>query len=205
METGFYYTSHHEIVQRLERAFKTKQFDPDDVHDWCAELENDILRESDYFVKFIKIPLTIVSERYITMPCNVHSIIDVYFENGTRPIFLRIGNRIQLIEATDNEFLYVDFKGTPVDEKTGDVLILRGHELACEWHCIKNAFREDYLNGKIDGQRWSVIDEEYERGINIATMDMRRMTKGDFNTMEEILGNKIPIIGRVPLYSEGGF
>lgn len=205
MNIGFNYTNHHEIVNRLSRKFKTKDFNPDDVHDWCAETENDILRENDYFVKFLKIPLTIVSSKYITMPCNIHSIIDIYFENGIRPKYAHIGNKIQLFKDVTDEFLYIDYKGTPVDATTGDVLILRGHELACEMSCVKNSFFEDYLNGKIDGQRWGVISEEYEMALNVATMDMRRMTKGDFQTMENILGNKIPIIGRVPLYQKGGF
>jgi hypothetical protein len=205
MSQGFYYTNHHEIVNRLSKKFKNKDFNPDDVHDWCAELENDILREHDYFVKFLEIPLTIISGKYITIPCNVHSIIDIYFENKVRPRYTHIGNQIYLFVEVTDEFLYIDYKGTPVDLDTGDVMILRGHELACEWTCIKNIFTEDYLNGKIDGQRWSVISEEYEMSLNVATMDMRRMTKGDFQTMENILGNKIPIIGRVPLYKKGGF
>lgn len=205
MSNGFYYTNHHEIVNRLSKKFKTKDFNADDVHDWCAELENDVLREHDYFVKFLEIPLTVIASRIVTIPCNVHSIIDVYHEGGSRPKYVHIGNQIHLNQETTNEFIYIDYKGTPIDEDTGDVLILRGHELACEAICVRNSYYEDYLNGKIDANRWVVIDEELERGVNIATMDMRRMTKDNFQTMENILGNKIPVIGRVPLYKKGGF
>jgi hypothetical protein len=205
MTNNSYYTNHFEILNRVSKKFKNEEFNSDEIHDWCAELENDILREHDYFIKFIKTPLKIIAKRYITLPCNIHSLIDVYTENSYRPKFMHIGSRIELFTESDDKFLYIDYKGTPINEDTGDVLILRGHELACEWHCIKNHFIEAYLNGKLDGQRWQVINDEYENSVAVATMDMRRMTKRDFNVMEALLGNKLAFIGRVPLYQKGGF
>lgn len=200
---GHYYTNHHEIVNRLSKKFKTKDFNPVDVHDWCAEAENDILRDHDYFAKFIAIPLEIKGKRHISIPCNMHSIIDVYFKDQTRPVFFNSGNNIQLAKETDKKFAYIDYKGTPVDPDSGDVLILRGHELFCEWYCIKNLTLEDYLNGKIDGQRWDAIDEELYRGENIAVQDIRRMTRVDFENIEIVRGDALRQIGNVPMYKEG--
>jgi hypothetical protein len=197
---NYYYTSHKEIVKRLSKKFKTIDFDTETIHDWCAEAENDILRDSDYFQKFVEIPLEIKSKRLVTLPCNIHSIIDVYFKGGTRPRFFHNGNNITLSTETDIDTLYIDYKGTPVDPNSGDVLIMRGHELFCEWTCIKNISLEKYLNGEIDGQRWSVIDEELYRAENIAVQDMRRMTRKDFEDMEIINGNMLPMIGQVPMF-----
>lgn len=200
---GHYYTNHHEIVKRLSRKFPNRDFDPNTVHDWCAEAENDILRDHDYFQKFVKIPLEIKNKTDIELPCNLHSIIDVYFEKGSRPVYFHSGNNLSLQKPTQNKFIYVDYKGTPVDPKNGDVLIMRGHELFCEMTCIKNSSWEDYLNGNIDGQRWSVIDEELYRSENVAVQDMRRLSRKDFEEMEIIFGNMLPMIGRIPMYKEG--
>jgi len=203
MINTFKFTNHLEIVTRLSKKFKKKEFNPDTVHDWCAEAENDILREHEYFTKFIKIKLEIKNKINVKLPCNIHSVIDVYFEHGSRPAFHQNGALIYLKQPSNEEYLYIDYKGTPVDPITGDVLILRGHELFCEWSCIKNSHLEDYLNGDIDGQRWSVIDEEYERACNIATQDLRYYSRADFELMNIVNGNMLPMIGRVPQYKEG--
>lgn len=200
---NYKYTSHKEILSRLAKKFKTREFDPDTIHDWCAEAENDILRDHDYFMKFIAIKLEVKNKRQATIPCNIHSLIDVYFENGFRPLFQQSGVNLILNNPTDQLYLYVDYKGTPVDHNTGDVLIMRGHEAFCEAYCIRNSFYEDYLNGKIDGQRWSVIDDEYERTCAMANQDMRNMTRVEHLIIQEIHGSMLPVIGRIPQYKGG--
>jgi len=199
---GHYYTNHKEIVNRLSKKFKTINFNPDTVHDWCAEAENDILRDYDYFQKFVSIPLKIINKRLIELPCNVHSIIDVYYKGGNRPRYFNSGNNITLASDSKEKVLYVDYKGTPVDPNSGDVLIMRGHELFCEWTCVKNALLEKYLNGEVDGQRWAAIDEELYRAENVAVQDMRRFTRGSLEELEIINGNMLPMIGRVPMMKE---
>lgn len=203
MNNSHKFTSHHEIVSRLSKKFKSKEFDTDTVHDWCAEAENDILRMHEYFTKFVDIKLKVEHKISVILPCNVHSIIDIKSPSGQHLSFYDDGALITLKRPVDYAYVTVDYKGTPVDHKTGDVLILRGHELFCEWTCVKNSHLEDFLNGKMAGMIWQTIDEEYEKALNIAVSDLRYFSRADFSNMNKVNGDMLPVIGRVPQYKEG--
>ena len=47
-------------------------------------------------------------------------------------------------------------------------MIPRGYEAACKAYCVYNMYKEDFLSGLIDGNRWRSIESDKDWEIEAA-------------------------------------
>ena len=98
--------------------------------------------------------------------------------------------------------IYINYYGLPIDED-GKPLIVKGHEKACEYYCLKQLYEEDFLTGFMDGQRWGYILQEYEDGLIKAKTGMKNLSRNDIEEMVRIQYNMIQNVVNVPQYNLG--
>jgi hypothetical protein len=93
--------------------------------------------------------------------------------------------------------LFIDYLGIAVDPETGFPEIKDGHEEACYWYCLTKLMLEDYLNKKIDENRWAFIQSQYGKYVQKAKSSFQYVSRDDMDKMAMIVCNMIPKI-RMP-------
>ena len=149
------YISHKTILANLQRNFKHKQFDEEDILNWCQEVEVLYVADPDAMVQYLQVPLTVGSNRRVQLPSNIYKLQAVYEfdekpENQNQRIhYRRLPNTVVLNKDPKNPVVLVNYIGTALDS---DCLpqIDRNHQPACETWCKIQEFEEEALHGKID-------------------------------------------------------
>lgn len=203
------YVGHEKIHARLNRVYKLHPFDIDDVLEWCAEAEIDYMPVVDTMLRFLEVPLKVIYSSVagiqpkVLLPCNVAKLWDVYSDpntNGSDVEHFNEGAFLYLPLDYKLPYVYINYVGIPIDDN-GNLLIVKGHEQACETFCKIKNFEEDALYGKFNAQMWYGFKEEFSGQIQYSKYSiLRNMTRQDFNKLEIIRGNAVPKIGRVSLY-----
>ena len=196
------YVSPMDIYAKLSRKHKTKDFSYDDIVEWCAEEETDYIGDVDGMYKYLQVKL-VVSNYMAKLPCNIYRVLDVYTtlgDSNSREPYNHSGAYINFNSDYLLDYVYIDYYGTPIDEETGEPLILKGHEQACEAFCVYNVYYEDFLTGKLNGNAWGFIVDEWRAKTDASTGGFRHYDRQKLNDMNIILGNMVPKIGNLKLY-----
>lgn len=200
------YTTHLEILNRLGRVITQKEINPTSVLEWCQQVETEIIMDVDSFYRVYQHSVDVHEVGGIkmsTIPVNVYKLIDVYKEANSRHSrveFNNTGTHIHFIGEVGSQ-VFIDYLGMPFSEEEPHYpMILKGHELACEAYCKAQMFEEDYLMGRIDGQRYSFLQQEKHNQILAAIADSERhKTKIDNDRIQIIRSNLIPFRTSRPL------
>ena len=104
----------------------------------------------------------------LLLPCNVFRLLDVYESRNKKLTYKNNGAylydfRYNGIKQTyPNGFkLYLNYVGINIDETTGELLIVKGHEEACKTFCKIEAFAEDAAYGRFSKDLWYLWKEEF--------------------------------------------
>jgi hypothetical protein len=160
-------------------------------------------------INVLEVPLAVVKGQAL-LPCNVHRILDVYYKyqnleygiSSTGAYLVNIKYKDSRKEF-DEDYVYINYVGTPIDETTGYPLIVKGHENACETFCKLRTFEEDMVLGKFSPQLWQAWDRKFSFQIqNAAYAVYRHKTRSYAQELLNIRANAIPQIGRLTLYHE---
>jgi len=198
------YTDHRAIMASLGSVIKNRSIQEADVIEWCQECERNYIKDPMTFWKYMGIALDVENLNNTTspprarVPCNVIRILDVYAsendETGLR--ILNVGNYIHLPKGYTNTTVYLNFLGTPIDLETGTPLILKGHEEACKAFILKQIYYEDFLNGKIDANRFSFINEDFiNKHRSARNSSILHKTRSEMEDVTIITMNMIRMIG----------
>ena len=179
------YTKAVEIFLRISSKHKAKQLDINNFIEWCAECELQEIRSAPEWFLFKGIILTVTDHKAL-VPCNVYRLLDIMDDQGRRLNHYYDGTYIRLNTDSGLSRISINYYGIPIDEE-GHPLIVKGHEKACEYYCLKMLYEEDYLLGKIDANRWSYILNEYADGVIKAVNNYRNLTRNEMEEMETIL------------------
>jgi hypothetical protein len=167
------------IHQRLTQRIKGKEIPFEDIVEWCAECELvEIGHFNDWFL-YLDIELTLVDQE-VDLPANCWYIkaIKTTANSASRHVdFVVNGNAIIIDE--DLSTVYIDYYAFPTDSDTGYLLIPRGHENACFWYCMKALHLSDYLDGRLDQNRWNMIENEYQMACEKATALSSRISDNE--------------------------
>lgn len=166
------------------------------IIEWVMDCEINHIANMSEWTLFVDISLE-VDQKKALLPCNVYKLLEVrdggemikYFYNGT---YLFLDKNY-----TD---LTITYRGLTVLED-GTPLILRGHEVACARFCIVNLFEEDYVSGKLDGQRFGYLNQKWYEERDKAISSMRNLTRNDIRDMLMINANMKPVLGHIPKYN----
>lgn len=197
------------IASRLNKLFQTKDFDRYLVSEWCAQVEVEYLCDIDIMWEFRAIPLTVGHDKMVLLPCNVYKIMELYDSNKDFLVYNRtethlteIRNMFNDEEVKEGDIIYISFKGVPVNKDTGDILIPSGHEPICETYCMKMAFMEEALLGKVDRTIYLDWDRKFSGQIQAVRSSYRNIDKANILRREIINGNMLPKIGRMDIRTE---
>ena len=196
------YTTHHNIAARLSRTIKTKNFNEDDIIEWCQEVETDILQQVDLMYNFLEVELTVTNYKAF-LPCNIYKIMDVYTtpdQRSSRIPYIDLGSYISFDTNQTLSSIYIDYKGMPVDLDSGLPLIIRGHEMACEAYCIWKIYTEDILNDKISIDSKNRIESRKDSELAACfSTSYRFKDRARMNNEMIIMGNWVPRLANLKL------
>ncbi len=192
------FINHKTILTSLERTFKEKQFDEEDILNWCQEVETLYIADPSSMVAYMEIPLA-VSNFKVVLPSNIYKIRDVYFnkESYGRIAFQQIGIYLSVPNYTEDK-LYINYVGTPLD-KDCLPLIHKDHQAACETYCKINSFEEDALLGQINMSVFADWKQRFDGMIQSAKVSFRDWDNSRYERMNIIMGSQIPRVGYVPM------
>lgn len=139
-----------------------------------------------------------IEQKKALLPCNCHKLLDVYREDKTRIKFRHDGSYIFFDDTYDD--VYINYRGFPVDDE-GRPLFIRGTEMALARYIIKNMHEQDFLTGKLDGQRWQYLIEAWEDARDVARANLRTLTRNEIEEMLQINADMVPKLGYIPIYN----
>ena len=212
---NFKYTTYRNVLSRLHGLFPKKMsaFNrEDDIIEWCAQTELEILGDPYALRKYEKIQLgnhNQVADTYtinnleVLLPANLHKLLAVYKEDFVKVRYESSPDGYHLNFSTYDEprECYIDYYGVAVEDDTGFPLIKKGNEDACLWNCAKNLFLEDYMNGELDATRWGEIIRNLDNEIKAAESDLSHFTDNELEQLQKIRYNITPRIGVLPKYN----
>jgi len=197
------------IKQMLSSRFKTKEWQEQEILEWCMEVETMHLVDVDTFAKFVEVCIPVQNKRF-RKPCNLYRWLDIYSSAGDPQSKVNNDTRsltawVKLDDDFTGDYVYVNYIGTKVDELTGQPLINRYHRLACMFYCAQQAFMEESMLGIFPAQAYQLLQDGYSAACyNAADLEAyRNMQRQDFTNLSIIQGNALPRIGNLTLYQQG--
>ncbi len=190
------YTTVDEVHSRLTSLIKGKQVNKGDILEWSVECEAEFIQDYSYFVKYLKTKLP-VRDLMARVPFFKARILDVYEDpddRSSRVNYYDNGRYLILGSEYRKDHVYVNFIGLPIDQETGIPLIKRNHVEACVRHVMVNMYEEDYLNNKIDQNRWNYLLERRLNAVRAAQSDFSDLDKHDLNKIKIITMSFVPPI-----------
>lgn len=197
-----------DIQGRLNAQWRGKDFDPQLVGQYCAEVEVEHICDVSVMWKFYKVPLEVGPSKMVLTPCNIYKIVELMDQYDERLIYNKTRTHLTNIrnaERDEDQYpdvgdtLYITYIGVPVDEETGMILIPSGHEIACEtWNKIK-FFEEDYANGNINGRLYETWLNTFPGQVDAIRGSFKEWDDTDLQYLNIIQGNILNMIGDMPL------
>ena len=185
-------------MSKLSQIFKLKQFDEEDILNWCQEVETIYIADPDSMAQYMEIPLE-VTNGIVQLPSNIYKMLDVYNNprDNARLTFRKVNQRLTVSNYAD-PVLYINYIGTPLNEDCIP-LIHEDHQPACETYCKINAYAEEMLLGKINQNEYADWKIRFDGMIQSAKGSYRDYDNERLRKMDIILGSQIPKIGFMPL------
>lgn len=192
------YSTVEDVLNKLAMSFKNKEWDRNDVEEWCADcIIDEVGAAPEWFVyRDVKLNVNHTIHKALE-PCNVHRLLNVVNESKDKINFYDDGTYIKVPDNYSYDNIYIDYYGLPVSED-GKLLILKQYMNACYYHCIIRNYEEDFMDGKIDMNRWNYFLEM--RGIEIdkGNASVKNWSFHDTEEMIHIMYNMIPNALRFP-------
>jgi hypothetical protein len=196
------YVSYRVIHAELNRVWKERPFDINDVQEWCSIVESRFTDNADTLCKFLQIPLAVESGKALT-PCGITRILDVYSDpDDETSVVNATDNGVYLIMPAgyDQDYVFINYVGVPVNED-GEIMILKTHEEACKTYCKMCHFEEAAFTGRFNYNMWQGWDMKFSGQIRNSRYDVfRNWPREKYNELNAIHGNMIPKIGNLVLY-----
>lgn len=198
--------SHKVVFTNLQRIFKKKTFQEEDILNWCQEVEQLFVSDPDAMVQYLEIPLHVNSNRRVLLPSNVFKLIDVYEPtdvsgyNGTPAHvgFRKMPGGIVINRDVEGDRVMINFWGTPLDDDCMP-LIERVHQPACETYCKIQAFEEDMTMNKINQNLYFDWKQRFDGQIQGVKGGVEGWSSQDWAKMTIVMGDMLPKIGYMPL------
>lgn len=163
------------VYQRLTQTIKNKTIQFYDIVEWCAQCELEEIGQVIEFFEHRDVDLTI-ADYQAALPVGCWRIQAV--KRNESPVdYISNGNYLNFKKNYTN--VKIDYLSIPLDAETGLPLIIRGHEAACYFYCLKNLYMEDYLEGRIDQNRWNTIERNYDQAIALIPSRTSTMSRND--------------------------
>ena len=168
-----------------------------DVLEWCMQVENELCPNVDNMYIYTRVPLKVISDT-AKLPCNIYRISDIYtahssHDHGSRVPFTDLGSIVTFNPKLKVQHPYIDYWGSPIDLDTGDPLLQRGHENACEWYCTYNLLFNEAGTGRINANFFSRVEANKDNEILAAQCySVHFKTRDELNQEQRITFDEMP-------------
>ena len=191
------YITHEVIHADLSRTYKDKDFDNNDILEWCQIVECRYIKDIETMYKYIGVALTVTDNKTL-LPCNIYRLEDIYTNPTGSKSFLDCSNNGEYLMNIPDGYntIYINYVGTPINEE-GMPLIAKGHENACEKYCLLQAYMSEYLNNQISPQIYTNWEIQFSGQISNSRYNFRHKTRKEIDDINIIRGNSIPLIGKL--------
>lgn len=191
------YTGVDAIAAQIADLYPGLELSKTKVMEWSAYVQmHELVLIKEWFL-FDNVQLDIDQKKAL-LPCNVHKLLDVWSTTYGRVKFRNDGVYLYFNEPFTD--VYIKYRGFPVTEE-GEPLFIKGTEKALARYCIRNAFEQDFITGKLDGQRWSYIMGEWEMERDQARSRVATLNRNDIEKLLQINADMIPKLGFIPTYT----
>jgi len=196
------YITHEPILEGLRVKYKNKKWNERFVFRWCQQIETLHIADPDSMWKYLEIPLAVTQGKFY-LPDNLYKLLDVYDKNSNskRVRYNRQGKLIKQLIDFEEDVIWINYIGTPMDLKSCMPLIDANHYIACETLCIINGFAEEamFSQSGLNQNEYQDLKLRFDNQIQAPKSDMRNWGSQDFADMVIIMGDEIPKIGFQPL------
>ena len=168
-----------------------------DILEWCMQVENELCPNVDNMYIYTRVPLKVINNT-AKLPCNIYRISDIYATHsdhghGGRVPFTDLGSMVAFNPHLKVHHPYIDYWGSPIDLDTGEALLQRGHETACEWYCTYNLLFNEWGAGRVNANFFSEVKANKENEIQAAQCySVHFKTRGDLNQEQRITFDEMP-------------
>ena len=194
------------VLQDLQEKFPNKVWNEESIFRWTCQTESIYIADPDSMVKFLEVPLNVVSGKVI-LPGNLYKLMDVYDnENKETPIRIRYNRQRSVLKqliARDNQkydknVVWINFIGTALNSDCIP-LIDENHYPACLTYCQIQGFEYEALYGEINMTVYMDWKQRFDGMIQGCKSDIRDWSSQDWEHMLVVMGNEIPRIGPMDL------
>jgi hypothetical protein len=185
------YFSSREIYARLSSIYRKKilSFDELTIMRWCAEITTEIVSDPENFFLVEGQPIGVPRNNMVSTPINMVKMVSVYdTSTGEKIPFRHVGNYLHLNDNNGGRSVSVDYYAIPVDEE-GFPLINEGFERACMAYCTMNMYREDYMENRIDVNRWHTLESDNESEMLAAAASWKNIDRNYVKDLMDIMVN----------------
>lgn len=200
MDNTKYFTAEL-IYNRVSTKYKdkVKQFNLRNFIEWCATVELEYMGSFEQFKNCNGYEIEVKNNR-AKLPCNIYRLVDVM--DGDERIYNYRNNGVYLFfdnkNYGDGKKITINYSGIPIDEKTKMPLLLRGHEIACEYFCIHSMYEADYMEGKVADRFMERIAKRFDDAVDAARSSHRHVPADEAHKMIAAMANIIPNPNRIP-------
>lgn len=196
------YFSSREIYARLSSIYRKKmaEYDQLTIMRWCAEVVTEIVKDPENFYPVYGHVLGKPKNLLVQLPMNMTRIEKVYDASSKSLVqYVHQGSYLSLNSSDSDREIAMDYYAIPTDEN-GFPYIREGFEKACEAYCTYNLFMEDYMEGKIDANRFQVLDMNKDHELNAAACSWSGVNVNYVKDLMSVMvnqGYKIMLNGKI--------
>ena len=187
MDRGLF--SAREIYASLASTYKRKimEYDEITIIRWCSDVVAILLtdeRATKEMVADMGMPVNLQH----ALPDGLVQLIRVY-ATDTKALIPYSHQSEYVCFEPKYEFTNISFHFRQLMIEDGYPLIPRGFEKACEAYCLYQMYHEDYLDGRIDGQRWQDISNTKDWEIEAASRAWDSINDNEVQAINKIIAN----------------
>lgn len=190
MRTHAKYVSVQTVAARIARNYKGIDFDLGDIVEWCFEVIKNI-GKYDHFIEYKGVQIEVKNKR-AALPCNMYRLLSVV--SGGRSCsysqYYNDGSFLNFSDGVTDGAISIDYIGYMLDEE-GYPMIEDSQQEACFWYCLSRIMLEDFLTGKMTGERYGFIEQKYHHYVSTARGDLRWVSREDMAEFQRVSMNVI--------------
>lgn len=187
MDRGLF--SAREIYASLASTYKRKimEYDEITIIRWCSDVVAILLTDERAAVEVVA-DMGMPVNLQLPLPDGIVQLIRVYATDTNALVpYSHQGSYVYF--EPKFEFTNISFRYRQLMIEDGYPLIPRGFEKACEAYCIYQMYHEDYLDGRIDGQRWQDISNTKDWEIEAASRAWDSINDNEVQAINKIIAN----------------
>lgn len=187
MDRGLF--SAREIYASLASTYRRRitEYDEITIVRWCADVTAILLTDERATVEMVA-DMGMPVNLQLPLPAGLVHLERVYATN-TNALVSYSNQGSFLAFEPKYEFTEISIHYRQLIMEDGYPLIPRGFEKACEAYCIYQMYHEDYLDGRIDGQRWQDISNTKDWEIEAASRAWDNINDNEVKELNKIIAN----------------